>query len=108
MPYKDRETQRLAQRRLGRAAMQRKTDFVTAQKLGRSCLDCGATAGVDWPATSFDFDHRDRSSKSFKVSGGKLTHMSEEGILREIEKCDVRCANCHRERTEKERHYMRK
>jgi len=44
-----------------------------------------------------DFDHRDRSKKKAHVS--KLRHWSDATLLREMEKCDVVCANCHRIRT---------
>ena len=43
-----------------------------------------------------DFDHRDPSMKSFALSG-KVQLKSEEALLREVAKCDVVCANCHRE-----------
>jgi hypothetical protein len=47
-----------------------------------------------------DFDHRDPSTKGFTVSRmvGRATI---EAILAEIAKCDIVCANCHRERTMK-------
>lgn len=58
------------------------------------CLDCGAK-----DLRVLDFDHRDPSHKhagiGLMLSGG-WTWAS---MLAEIEKCDVRCANCHRIRT---------
>lgn len=57
------------------------------------CADCDER----YPHYVMDFDHRDPSTKSFAI-GGSQTRA--ETVLRaEIEKCDVVCANCHRERT---------
>jgi hypothetical protein len=56
------------------------------------CRDCGEA-----DVRCLDFDH---------VSGEKVSHVSRmvgnfgwEAIEREIAKCEVRCANCHRKRT---------
>ena len=58
----------------------------------RPCADCG----IEYPPYVMDFDHR--KGKKYNVS--LLTKFSSEIKLREeIAKCDVVCANCHRERT---------
>lgn len=57
------------------------------------CLDCGRR----FPSYVMDLDHRDPAIKSFTVSQSKTIKVSR--ILTEIQKCDVVCANCHRERT---------
>jgi L-lysine 2,3-aminomutase len=44
-----------------------------------------------------DFDHRDARLKEFSLHS--VHRKTKRAILREIEKCDVVCANCHRERT---------
>jgi hypothetical protein len=49
-----------------------------------------------------DFAHRDPSTKSFALSG-KVQLKSEKTLLREVAKCDVVCANCHRVRTQRQR-----
>lgn len=54
--------------------------------LGGVCVDCGATK-------SLEFDHEDRSTKSFDVS--KLWSTSRERFLAELEKCVLRCSTCH-------------
>jgi hypothetical protein len=45
-----------------------------------------------------DFDHRNPEEKEYEISklisGCQLTK-----LWKELEKCDVVCANCHRERT---------
>lgn len=57
------------------------------------CIDCGCN-----DITVLEFDHRDPSQKDDDV--GELARSAEwPRVLREIEKCDVRCANCHRRRT---------
>jgi hypothetical protein len=57
------------------------------------CVDCGAS-----DIAILEFDHRDPATKRESVS--RLVMTTTWGpILREIEKCDVRCANCHRQRT---------
>ena len=59
----------------------------------RPCADCG----VQYPYYVMDFDHREAGSKSFILSDvPRATRLS---LMREIAKCDVVCANCHRERT---------
>jgi hypothetical protein len=50
-----------------------------------------------YPPYVMDFDHRDRSEKAFEV--GRGLYVSIKRLLIEIAKCDVVCANCHRERT---------
>jgi len=57
------------------------------------CVDCGE----DNPAL-LEFDHVDESAKSFGV-GGKIGDVSTPKLLKEIEKCQVRCKNCHHLRT---------
>lgn len=44
-----------------------------------------------------DFDHV-RGRKLFNVAVGAF-NVTEEKLLVEIDKCDVVCANCHRQRT---------
>lgn len=57
------------------------------------CVDCGRT-----DITMLEFDHRDPTQKDWPV--GELARSAEwPRVLSEIQKCDVRCANCHRRRT---------
>jgi len=41
------------------------------------------------------FHHRDKSKKEFKFSVGNLGNKNWEKLLKEIEKCDLICPNCH-------------
>lgn len=59
------------------------------------CVDCGERDPV-----VLDFDHRDPKTKKFTIAGGRKRTWDE--ILTEINKCDVRCANCHRKKTAKQ------
>lgn len=61
----------------------------------RPCADCGET----FRAHQMDFDHRDPTEKSFRLSSSRAMLASEVDLHREIEKCDIVCANCHRVRT---------
>lgn len=62
------------------------------------CVDCGEADLV-----VLEFDHRDRATKSFNVADGLRRVVSVARMLAEIAKCDVRCANCHRRKTHRER-----
>ncbi len=55
------------------------------------CADCDTI----YPPQCMDFDHRDPSTKIDNV--GRIT--SWPAMRREIDKCDLVCANCHRLRT---------
>src|SRR5262249_43664655 len=60
------------------------------------CADCGRR----FPHYIMDFDHRPGEKKCFNlaIAAGR-PRLSWEKIAAEIAKCDVVCANCHRERT---------
>ena len=60
------------------------------------CVDCGETDPV-----VLDFDHVG-DNKTATISHLLGTVASWEKLAREIDKCEVRCANCHRRKTAKE------
>ena len=72
---------------------ERNKEFVNVVK-DVPCMDCG----VKYPSYVMDLDH---------TSGTKISNVSTmarqgaglERLQREINKCEVVCANCHRERT---------
>lgn len=84
------------------AAKRRVTDgFASKRKLVTDakrtpCSDCG----VKYPPYVMDFDHA-RGEKVFELC--TAVHRSVAEIIAEIAKCDVVCANCHRERTHQRR-----
>lgn len=74
------------------------TEFIEAYKQERSCMDCGFL-GKDFPYV-LDFDHLDGGiSKKFTIGSWSQSVLSIEAIKKEIEKCELVCANCHRKRT---------
>ena len=74
-----------------RAYNERRLMVIAAKS--RPCADCG----VQYPYYVMDFDHREGVKKEFSLH--EAQRVTKRAILREIEKCDVVCANCHRERT---------
>jgi hypothetical protein len=59
----------------------------------KPCADCG----IKYHPWQMDFDHLNPRLKAFVISQNMLTSLSV--LKREIEKCEVVCANCHRQRT---------
>lgn len=68
--------------------------YIQAAK-SKPCADCG----IEYPHWVMDFDHREDEEKATNVAW--LVDYRLEIIQAEIDKCDVVCANCHRERTHK-------
>ena len=62
------------------------------------CTDCGAR----FPWYVMQFDHRDSSDKRYTVTR-MIGRAGRAKILEEAAKCDIVCANCHRERTYRRR-----
>ena len=62
--------------------------------LGGSCEDCGYNA---CPA-ALEFHHRDPSQKiQLRTTPTSLTQAPWEMVRPELDKCDLKCSNCHRE-----------
>ena len=61
------------------------------------CVDCGQSDVI-----VLDFDHRDPSTKMGGPTELARKNSNWKKIKEEIEKCDVRCANCHRRKTAKQ------
>ena len=62
-------------------------------KLARGCNRCGYKKH---PA-ALDFHHTDPSTKTSAVT--RLVWCSWERVMQEARKCEILCANCHREET---------
>ncbi len=60
----------------------------------KPCKDCGQKYNP-WV---MEYDHIDSSNKEANVSTLLKHNCSKKKILKEIEKCELVCANCHRER----------
>lgn len=69
--------------------------FVFEYLLKNPCIDCGETNPI-----VLEFDHV-RGKKRREISK-MLSSFSLESIKKEIAKCEVRCANCHRRKTARE------
>ena len=64
---------------------------------GGQCENCGYNKCYE----ALDFHHRDKTQKDFCISDRNLTlHWDE--IKKELDKCSLLCANCHREEHSKE------
>jgi len=72
------------------------TEKICLLLLNKKCIDCGQS-----DIRALDFDHQENKTNNI----GNLTSIkwSWERVQEEIEKCVVRCANCHRIKTHKER-----
>lgn len=60
----------------------------------KPCLDCG----VQYPPCVMDFDHV-TGTKKFAIAMAARLGASKKKVLKEIQKCELVCANCHRIRT---------
>lgn len=114
MAYKDKDKQREAVRRhyeknrvvmKQRAAIYNKAhrvvvrDYVLAYLKDHPCVDCGEVDPI-----VLEFDHvRDKVFNISQASGYGLDRIKEE-----IDKCEVRCANCHRQKTYRQLNYFGK
>lgn len=67
-----------------------RTKLAIVSHLGGRCVKCG-WAG---PVSGFDLHHRDPSKKDFRF--GQALNRSWSLVRREVEKCDLLCALCHR------------
>ena len=93
MPYKEREKLYAAQKRHRVRVRAKLLNFLST----KSCKDCGENDPI-----VLDFDHKKKSTKFKPVSKMMSGHYSWESLEKEIKKCDIRCANCHRRKTYKE------
>lgn len=71
----------------------RNRTFVFDYLKAHPCVDCGETDPI-----VLEFDHV-RGKKSSNVGQLMNSTYSLDTLQKEIDKCDVRCANCHRRRT---------
>ena len=62
-------------------------NYINAQKI--ACMKCGET-----DKSKLHFHHKDPSQKEFTI--GKMRNYSLEKIQKEINKCVVLCASCHK------------
>jgi hypothetical protein len=80
--------------RLIKEAAERKklrADWFKEYKLTKQCIKCGESH----PAC-LDFNHRIPEEKLYGICEMVCHAQTIENILKEIEKCDILCSNCHR------------
>ena len=75
-------------------ASRRRLKVKAVAYLGGSCIRCGYNKCID----ALEFHHRDPELKTAQI-GRYLWVIHTPEALAEIAKCDLVCANCHRERT---------
>lgn len=61
------------------------------EEMGGKCALCSSTE-------SLEFDHIDPSTKSFNV-GDRLSNRNEESVRQELQKCQLLCSPCHKEKS---------
>lgn len=71
--------------------VQRKEEIVALK--GGKCSKCGYSKCI----RALEFHHREPSEKEFSLTARELAGFAWETILKEAAKCDLLCANCHRE-----------
>ena len=105
MPWKDQEKARASRRKHYHANKEqyyqrnlkqkaRNRDFIIFYLKTHPCADCGES-----DIRCLQFDHNSREDKSFNIGMAVVNGLGLEAIQAEIEKCTVRCANCHAKRT---------
>lgn len=90
MPYKNKEDLYKAQKRHRIKVRKKLLAFLSTKK----CIDCGEKDPI-----VLDFDHMNPDTKFKSISRMLSGHYSWQSVLSEIQKCEVRCANCHRRRS---------
>lgn len=71
--------------------------YIYQYLLKNHCVDCGES-----DVTVLEFDHQGKKPKLQAVSQLVRRQYTFDKIVEEIEKCEVRCANCHRRKTAKD------
>ena len=72
-------------------------EYIGDYLLSHPCTDCG-----EKDILVLEFDHKSRKEKVGEINRIIRNDGTLEKLKSEISKCDVRCANCHRRKTEKE------
>lgn len=75
--------------------------LMIAYLLAHPCVDCGESDPV-----KLDFDHRDPALKRGNI-GFIAARKPWRLVLDEVEKCDIRCANCHMRRTAQQQNWRK-
>ena len=104
MPYKDKKKQRAWQAAWAakhgavhlHKRRERNREFVIEYLQSHPCITCGES-----DILVLDFDHREQSTKDRTINHA-IKDFGLDRLKKEIAKCDILCANCHRRRTAKQ------
>ncbi len=77
-------------------------NFLLDYLAAHPCIDCGTTNIL-----VLEFDHMDRSEKLNNISSLLRLDVGPARMSAEVDKCEVRCANCHRVKTHQENNSYR-
>ena len=75
--------------------------LMAVQHMGGKCMRCGYNRYSE----VLEFHHKDPSKKEFGLGMGGLTR-SWKKTIEEAEKCELLCANCHREKHVEEKNKL--
>lgn len=81
--------------------IQRNKTYVREYLENNPCVDCGESDTI-----LLEFDYINRSSKFKTISHMVNKSYSLKAIQDEIDKCEVRCANCHRKKSYLNKDYL--
>lgn len=71
--------------------MRRKLKLI--EEMGGKCQICGYDKNI----SALEFHHKDPTQKDFQLDARKMSNTKWETLVEEAKKCDLVCANCHRE-----------
>lgn len=70
-----------------------KRKYEAVQIHGSKCERCGYNKNL----AALDFHHRDPNTKKFQIDMRAFSNTNLDTLKEELDKCDLLCANCHRE-----------
>ena len=70
-----------------------KRKYEAVQSRGGKCERCGYNGNL----AALDFHHRDPQTKNFQIDLRSFSNTNLDTLKEELDKCDLLCANCHRE-----------
>lgn len=98
----EKNSEKIKQRTAVRKKVQKKIlrDYIWSLLETNGCIDCGEKDPI-----VLEFDHRNNKLNSVSRLIMNAVHLN---VLKsEIEKCDIRCANCHKRKTAKDFNWWR-
>ncbi len=78
-------------------------NFIQSYLLKHPCIDCGETDPV-----VLEFDHKHKKDKFKEVSLLIRGRYPIQIVKNEMQKCEIRCANCHRRKTAKQFNWFKR